>query len=359
MNRIDQLKSHLNLEQNQSFLIFNQYNITYLSSFNGHAATILLTKTTNYLITDYRYFEQAKTQATNFKVICRDRPKQGLNHLINQILRDESIKVAYFESEHINFSNYQNLSQELNNIDLIAKSRLVEELRFLKDSDEIDSLQKAAKIADLALENMLNHVKENVTERELANELDYQMAKLGSEELSFATILVFAERSALPHGIPGNKKLKNGDLILIDFGAVVNGYHSDMTRTYVFGKANSQQKQIHQLVFKAQKAAMDAIEHGVTGEFLYQQSERILQASPYAKFMGEGLGHGVGLELHEQPFMGKNCQLKIKQGCVITIEPGIYIPDWGGVRIEDDIAVTKDGIKILNTAPNQLLELLL
>ena len=357
MSRINQLTNKLNLEENQAFLIFNQYNITYLSSFNGHAATILITKNHNYLMTDYRYFEQAKEQAVNFKVICRDRTKQSLNHLINEILLKESVEIAYFESDHINVSNYKNLFEELNTIKLIAKSRLVEELRYLKDTQEIESIQKAAKIADLALEKMLEHVKENVTERELANELDYQMAKLGSEELSFATILVFAERSALPHGIPGHKKLKKGDLILIDFGAVINGYHSDMTRTYVFGKANSQQKEIHQLVFNAQKAAINTIQEGVTGEYLYQQSERILQASPYAKYMGEGLGHGVGLELHEQPFMGRGCQLHIQQGCVITIEPGIYIPDWGGVRIEDDIAVTKDGIMILNSAPNQLLEL--
>jgi Xaa-Pro aminopeptidase/Xaa-Pro dipeptidase len=357
MNRIDLLKNSLNLQENQSLLLFNQFNITYLSSFNGHAATLVLTQKTNYLITDYRYFEQAKDQTSNFEVICRDRPKQTLNHLINQLLVNNNIEMAFFEGDHINFSNFQNLSHQLKGIELVAKTRLVEELRYFKDTDEIESIKKAAKIADAALEKMLEHVKENVTERELANELDYQMAKLGSEELSFSTILVFAERSALPHGIPGNKKLKKGDLILIDFGAVVNGYHSDMTRTYVFGKANSQQKEIHQIVFNAQKAAIDAIEQGVTGEFLYQQSEKIIQASAYAKYMGEGLGHGVGLELHEQPFMGKGCQLIIKQGCVITIEPGIYIPNWGGVRIEDDIAVTQEGIKILNSAPNQLLEL--
>jgi Xaa-Pro aminopeptidase len=165
------------------------------------------------------------------------------------------------------------------------------------------------------------------------------------------------KRSALPHGIPGNTTINNGDLILFDFGAVVNGYRSDMTRTYVLGKPDSKQKEIFNIVSSAQQAAIDAIAEGVTGDFLAQQSHKILDASPYAEFKGEGLGHGVGLELHEYPLMGKGCNLKISRGCVITIEPGIYIPEWGGIRIEDDVVLTEAGLQIINTAPKEFLEL--
>ncbi len=356
-NALNKLKLNIKLSGNQAFIIFNPVNITYLSGFTGHAATLLITAESNFLITDYRYFEQAQSQAFEIDVICRDRANQNLGYLVNKLLVENAVNGLYFEADHISFSQWQGLLQEMSVDDVQPLSRAIEDLRYFKSEDEINHIQKAASIADQALENMLPLVKANVTERDLATELEYQMSLLGSEEMSFATILVFAERSALPHGIPGNRKLKNGDLILIDFGAVHQGYHSDMTRTYVYGKANEQQKEIHKLVSIAQQAAIDAIEVGVTGEFLFRQSEEVLLASPYAKYRGEGLGHGLGLDLHEFPFMGKGCDLKIEPGCVITIEPGIYIPGWGGVRIEDDITVSKDGIKILNKAPRELLEL--
>ena len=356
-NSLNQLKLNLKLSANEAFIVFNPINITYLSEFTGHAATLLLTADCNYLITDYRYFEQAKSQAIEFEVICRDRTDQSLGHLLNHLLTQNSIYCLHFEADHISYSQWQGLLHEISVTETNPLHRSIEDLRYFKSEAEINHIQKAASIADQALENILPLVKANVTERDLATELEYQMSLLGSQELSFATILVFAERSALPHGIPGNRKLKNGDLILIDFGAVHQGYRSDMTRTYVFGKANKQQKEIHKLVSKAQQNAIDAIEIGVTGDELYRHSEKVLLSSPYAKYMGEGLGHGLGLDLHEFPFMGKGCHLKIEQGSVITIEPGIYIPDWGGVRIEDDIAITNDGVKILNKAPRELLEL--
>ena len=183
------------------------------------------------------------------------------------------------------------------------------------------------------------------------------MAKLGSEEVSFATILLFGERSALPHGIPSDKPLKHGDIILIDFGAVVNGYRSDMTRTFVFGQASAEQKHIYQLVQSAQQAAIDEVSEGVLGSHLYQQSANILLNSEYKEYAGEGLGHGVGLVLHEQPFIGPDCHTAIEKGCVITIEPGIYVPGWGGVRIEDDVVLTDEGLKILTKSPKNLIEL--
>jgi len=179
--------------------------------------------------------------------------------------------------------------------------------------------------------------------------------------LSFATILLFGERSALPHGIPSNRSLKQGDLILIDFGAVVDGYRSDMTRTFVFGQADTKQKYIYQLVQNAQKAALDALSNtnkeDVLGEYLYQQSANVLHNSDYKDYAGEGLGHGVGLQLHEQPFLGPDCKIAIEKGCVITIEPGIYISGWGGIRIEDDVVLTENGLEILNKSPKELIEL--
>jgi Xaa-Pro aminopeptidase/Xaa-Pro dipeptidase len=359
--KINSLRQQVLSESQSAIIIFSDINIRYLSEFSGHAATILVTDKTNYLITDYRYFEQAKEQVGGFKVVCRDRANQTLPALIIELLNQENCQTLFFESEHVNVAQWQELTVQIEQSTKIKKTislvGTVEKLRMIKTADEIASIKQAAEIADQALANILPLVKVGITERELANELDYQMAKLGSEELSFTTILGFGERSALPHGIPSNRALKQGDIVLIDFGAVVNGYRSDMTRTFIFGKASAKQKKIYQLVQKAQQSAIDAISPGVTGEFLQQQAGNILRNSDYKDYTGEGLGHGVGLQLHEQPFLGPDCKKTIEQGCVITIEPGIYIPGWGGIRIEDDVVLTEHGLEILTKSPKELIEL--
>jgi Xaa-Pro aminopeptidase/Xaa-Pro dipeptidase len=362
---INTLRQQILTQKNSAIIIFSDINIRYLSAFSGHAATILITDKVNYLITDYRYFEQAKVQAGHeqkrFEVICRDRANQTLASLIIELLNHEGCQTLLFEADHISVGQWHELSEQIEQQSqikqMVSLSGTVETLRMIKSAKEIDHIKQAAEIADKALANILPLVKLGITERKLANELDYQMAKLGSEELSFATILLFGERSALPHGIPSDRSLKPGDLILIDFGAVVNGYRSDMTRTFVFGKANNKQKQIYQLVQHAQQAAIDSILEGVSGQYLYQQSANILLNSEYKEYAGEGLGHGVGLQLHEQPFLGPDCNITIKKGCVITIEPGIYIPDWGGIRIEDDVVLTTNGLEILNKSPKELIEI--
>lgn len=363
--KINKFRQQILAQANGAVLIFSDINIRYLSGFSGHAATILITENINYLLTDYRYFEQAKAQAGHeqgrFTVICRDRANQSLAALIIELLNQENCQNLFFESEHINVAQWQELSEQLAQHSQVTKTialcGTVEKLRMIKSADEIANIKQAAAIADQALANILPLVREGITERELATELDHQMAKLGSEELSFATILLFGERSALPHGIPSNRSLKQGDLILIDFGAVVNGYRSDMTRTFIFGKADTKQKHIYQLVLKAQQAAINELTEGVSGEYLYQQSANILVNSDYKDYVGEGLGHGVGLQLHEQPFLGPECKTTIEQGCVITIEPGIYIPSWGGIRIEDDVVLTERGLEIINKSPKDLIEL--
>jgi len=363
--KINKIRQQVLAKQHSAMVIFSDISIRYLSEFSGHAATLLITNKVNYLITDYRYFEQAKEQAgheeNRFKVICRDRANQTLTALLIELLNQENCQTLFFESEHINVAQWQDMTAQIELQTQITKTvsvvGQVEKLRMIKTETEIATIKSAAVISDQALANILPLVKEGITERELANELDYQMAKLGSEELSFATILLFGERSALPHGIPSSRTLKQGDLILIDFGAVVNGYRSDMTRTFIFGKADPKQKQIYQLVLNAQQAAIDKLVCGVSGEYLYQQSANILLSSEYKDFAGEGLGHGVGLQLHEQPFLGPDCKTSIEEGCVITIEPGIYIPGWGGIRIEDDVVLTKHGLEIITQAPKALQEL--
>ncbi len=357
MSRLTSISHRLNTEQTDALLVFNDHNITYLSGFSGHAATLMIFTDVAYLLTDYRYYEQAKAQAADFQVICRDRVKQSLGALIGELIKRHAIQSLAFEAEHISFAAWQQLLDCWNNINTQAASRWVEDLRYCKDDDEIAAIQQAAQIGDQALAQLLKTVKVGMTEHELAIELEYQMALLGSEEPAFSTIMLAGERSALPHGVPGDKALQHGDLLLIDFGAVVKGYRSDMTRTMVMGTADAKQKAIYTTVLSAQQAAMDYATAGISSHALHQQAKSILDQSPYGSYQGEGLGHGVGLDLHEQPFMGMGPDLTLQKNCVVTIEPGIYIPGWGGVRIEDDVVITDSGIKQLSQSPRELLEL--
>jgi len=317
MNRLKAITQRLKTEKVDALLLFDTHNITYLSGFTGHAATALVLANEAYLLTDYRYHEQAKSQCKDFQVICRDRIKQTLPALINQLMIQHSVKNLAFEADHISHNAWQGMQQEWPNIDCVPTSRWIEDLRYTKDVSEINSIQQAAKIADQALERLIQNIKPAVSERELALELEYQMATLGSERPSFDTIMLAAERSALPHGIPGEKKLQNGDLLLIDFGAVINGYHSDMTRTFVLGTAGPKQREIYQTVYDAQQAAMDALNNAKNQEIqaddLFQYSQQVLNQSAYARYQGEGLGHGLGMDVHELPFigMGKNNESKM------------------------------------------------
>ena len=357
MSRLQLINQRLKQQQIDALLIFDANNITYLSGFTGHAATALVLAEQAYLLTDYRYFEQAKAQCDDFAVICRDRVNQSLGALIEELMTRHAVKKLAFEADHISHSAWLGMQQQWSQIDCISASRWVEDLRYSKDDGEISCIQQAAHIADQALEQLLKIIKPGVTERELALELDRQMAVLGSERPSFDTIMLAAERSALPHGIAGDKKLKHGDLLLIDFGAVINGYHSDMTRTFVMGDADTKQKQIYQTVYDAQQAAMDALTEEIEADDLYQHAQQILNQSSYATYQGEGLGHGLGMDVHELPFIGMGKNLTILKNCVITLEPGIYIPGWGGVRIEDDVVLTDDGLRCLTQFPRELMEL--
>ncbi|VAW45791.1 Aminopeptidase YpdF (MP-, MA-, MS-, AP-, NP-specific) [hydrothermal vent metagenome] len=357
MTRLAQIINRLKTEQIDAMLIFDDHNITYLSGFTGHAATALVLPDQAYLLTDYRYFEQAKAQCEDFEVICRDRVNQTLAALIDELMTRHAVKSMAFEADHISHSAWLGMQQQWSKTNCISASRWVEDLRYTKDAGEIDCIQQAAHIADQALEQLLKVIKPGATERELALELERQMAVLGSERPSFDTIMLAAERSALPHGIPGDKKLQHGDLLLIDFGAVINGYHSDMTRTFVMGSADQKQREIYQTVYDAQQAAMDALTTELAADELNQHSQNVLNQSAYAAYQGEGLGHGLGMDVHELPFIGMGKNLTVKKNSVITLEPGIYIPGWGGVRIEDDVVLTDKGLKLITQFPRQLMEL--
>ncbi|OHU88070.1 MULTISPECIES: M24 family metallopeptidase [Pseudoalteromonas] len=348
LHRQHQIKQQLKLQQIDNLLVFGFENIRYLSGFSGNAAYLLITSTSNYLITDYRYYERAKSEAHHCEVICRDRDTQTLGECIKGLLPSG---LTGFDAAYITVPVWQEIHSQLQHVQITPIQGLIEAQRAIKDEWEINSIKKAAAIADIALADMLKLVSLGVTEKELATELDYKMKKLGSDGVSFDTILLFAKRSALPHGKPGDTKLNHQDLVLIDFGAVVNGYRSDMTRTFVFGEPTKQQQHMYDTVLCAQQAALANVKQGVSCHHLNHCSEEVLFAEGYQDYAGKGLGHGLGLFLHEVPFINSKTDYTLRAGNIITIEPGVYLPDLGGVRIEDDILVTESGFEYLTHAP--------
>ncbi|MCG7552045.1 Xaa-Pro peptidase family protein [Pseudoalteromonas sp. Of11M-6] len=348
--RQQRLVNKLQQHQSDAIIIYGYENIVYLTGFTGHAATLLMSSNGRHrLITDYRYFERASNEAVGVEVILRNRDKETLPDCIFRLL--DGPRQLAFEAHQISHADYVSLNISAKNTTLIAAPLWVESLRQVKDSDEINCIKRAAEIADSALAHTLPLLKVGITERDAAIELEYQMQKLGSEGLSFDTILLFGARSSLPHGNPGQTKLNLGDLVLIDFGAVISGYRSDMTRSYVLGEPTKQQQSIYDTVQHAQRAALALIKAGVNCIDLNNASHDVLSHSDFSQYAGEGLGHGVGLFLHEQPFIKPGVDHQLEAGNIITIEPGIYIPNYGGVRLEEDVLVTENGFECLTHAP--------
>lgn len=350
-SRQSKFNQTLNDGKLNSMLVFGPENINYLTGFTGNAAYLIASPKKYILITDYRYFERAQQECQHCDIVCRDRSSETLGACIQRHLPSGD---TGFDAAYITVNLWQEIATTLDRV-LRPITGLIEQLRTVKCEWEVTNIKKAAAIADLALADMLGHVRLGVTEKDLATELDYKMQKLGSDGVSFDTILLFGSRSALPHGKPGNTQLKEGDMILIDFGAVVNGYRSDMTRTYVYQSATAKQQHMYDTVIAAQNTSLELVKSGTNCIELNAASERVLFGAGYEEYAGKGLGHGLGLHLHETPFITPKTHFVLQAGNVITIEPGIYIPELGGVRIEDDILVTHEGFECLTHAPKQFI----
>ncbi len=349
--RLAKLRQRMGAEEKQALLVFSLDNLRYLANYSGEAAYGIVTLDQVFLITDYRFIEQAEEECFDCQIICRNRDRQSLGQAIREVLDAEHISKLLFEAAHVNLQMWSGITQELNGIACAAATGLVEELRKIKDEWEIEQIRKAAAIADQALHDSLPLLSTGVSERDFALELEYRMQRLGSAGLSFPSIVGFGPRSALPHCIPSAQTLSEGDLIVIDFGAVFNGYRSDMTRSFVAGKASTQQRKMYDTVQRAQQAALISLHAGQPASFTSAAASDILQASEFAAYTSTGLGHGVGLQLHEQPFISPVCQDVFQASYVVTIEPGIYIPGYGGVRIEDDVLILEDGYSFITHAP--------
>ncbi len=329
------------LKKTESVLLTSPHNMQYFTGFSGGEGAALIAGESRILFTDSRYTEQAQgeTQKNGFKVVQTNAYIATACEEIGAL----GLKEVLFEDGSLCVAEYRILEESLKNVQFIAGTKKLSELRMIKTEAELELLQKAEKIACSAFRHVLGFIKPGITENDLANELEYFMRKNGGEGASFNAIAISGKKTSLPHGKPSVKKIELGDFVTIDFGCLCGGYCSDMTRTVVVGKANAEQKKIYNIVKHAQQTGLEHICEGAVASKVDAVAREVIERAGYGKYFGHSLGHGVGLLVHELPNLSPKSDVVLKENMIVTCEPGIYIPGFGGVRIEDMVCVKKNG----------------
>jgi Xaa-Pro aminopeptidase len=335
--------------------ITNPENRFYLSGFTGSTGTLLLTRKRSCLLTDFRYTAQAGMECPEFRVVEVEDSYAGV---ISKILKEDNLFRLGIEGDHLTCNQFATLKRLCEGIEVKPLSDKVEKLRCSKDEAEVGLIEKAVSIADQALALTLPEIRPGVTENEIALHLEYTMRQLGASGSAFKIIAASGARSAHPHGAASAKKIEAGDLVTLDFGAVYQGYHSDITRTVAVNKASPKQEEIYKIVLEAQMNAASAIKAGVRACDVDHAARSIIEKNGYGECFGHSTGHGLGLCIHEIPRLSAKDNTVLEPGMVVTVEPGIYINNWGGVRIEDTVLVEECGCRILTGSPKEELRVL-
>lgn len=346
-----------NLNENEAALIVSPINRTYFTDFNSSNGYLMVTRDSSIFITDSRYIEAAKKQIKSVKKIST---QQNVKSQLINWAKEHKIERILIEAKRTTISEFNNYTKYYKEFELCSSNRLddlIEELRFVKDEQEKNKIIKAQRIAEKAFDHILHFIEVGKTEKEIALELEYFMLKNGAQSLSFETITVSGKNTSLPHGVPSDKKIENGDFITMDYGAVVDSYHSDMTRTVAVGEVGTRQSQVYETVLKAQKEAISVVKAGIKASECDFAARNIIDKAGFDECFGHGTGHGVGIEIHEKPGISPSSHEILKVGNVITVEPGVYIQGSMGVRIEDMLYVTQDGSENLTKAPKNLIVL--
>jgi Xaa-Pro aminopeptidase len=353
--RLARLRAAMAEAQLPAFLVTQIDNVGYLSGFSGSSAALVVTPDTALFFTDGRYATQAQRECPGFEVRQSDMT-QSLMDRVTAEVKGLGIPTVGIEGNSITVNQLEAMQKGLEGVELKPTSDVVETLRRIKDEGEIERIRAACGIVDRAFEYILGQLRPGISEREVAAELEYWMKKAGSEDEAFPTIVASGARSALPHGRASGKLLEKGDLITFDFGARVGGYHSDLTRTVVLGQATERQREVYEVVLDAQMAALAALRPGMTGKEADQVARDRIAAHGLGENFSHGLGHGLGRHVHDHPALSQRAEITLEPGMVVTVEPGVYLEGWGGVRIEDDVVLRDGGIEILTHAPKELIE---
>jgi Xaa-Pro aminopeptidase len=333
--RLDQLGG-------DAFLVTRLPNARYLSGFSGSNAQLILTPSHGVFLTDGRYSEQSTHEVPDMD---REIYLGEFTPVFAEVCSRLGARRVAFETAGLSYRTYRELSET--GVEMVPADDEVERLRWVKEPAELRLLEAAQSIADQVFDEFVPRLAADMAEKEAALELDTTMRRLGADGLAFETIMAFGESAAEPHHHPTDRPLRRGDVVKMDFGCVVGGYHSDMTRTIFFGEAQESLREVYEVVRRAQQAGVDAVRAGVTGGEADRASREVIEAAGFGDKFGHGLGHGVGLEIHEGPRLRREGEDVLPQGAVVTVEPGVYVEGLGGVRIEDMVEVTAEGCRVL------------
>lgn len=349
--RLTRLQEKMKQRSLEAVLITHPLNRQYISGFDGSNGVLLIGAEEALLFTDFRYKEQAARQAPRFQ-ICPW--KAHLGDALKPYLEAAGYRSLHFEEEQVTYSLYRSLKKALP-LELIPQQGLVEDLRVVKSSSEIAALRRGAAIMDQAFDFMLDKARPGMTEQALALELEFYLRRQGSTGTLFAYIVASGRRGSLPHGIASNKPLNSGELVTVDFTGTFDDYATDMTRTFALGEPGARAREIYEIVRQAQEKARERIRPGMSGSEADALARSLIEEAGYGEHFGHGLGHGVGLEVHERPVLSPRGEETLLPGMVVTIEPGIYLPGEGGVRIEDMVLLTAEGAESLTRCSRELI----
>lgn len=353
---INTLKAYLK-ENNSAALIMSEENICYFTSFHSSNGYLVVTGDKAIFLTDSRYIEAAGNKIKTCDEILETK---GIGKSLVPAIKALGIKTLMLESERVTVSKYNEICALFDGVDVVCDGDLdkkISDIRMVKNKNEIAKIVKAQRIAEKAFDHILGFITVGKTEKEIALELEYFMLKNGADGLSFETIAVSGKNSSLPHGVPSDKKIESGDFVTMDYGAITEFYHSDMTRTVAVGEVSGKQVEVYETVLEAQIKGLEAVKAGIKGKDVDAVSREIIRNKGFGDYFGHGLGHGVGVEIHELPSLNPNGDIILQEGHVVTVEPGIYLPGEFGVRIEDMAVVTKDGCENLTVCEKKLIVL--
>lgn len=353
MAKLQQLRQKLQENELDAIIITSPVNRRYISGFTGSAGAVVISLNDARFITDFRYTEQAEAEALDFKII--EHKETIESEINNQLKMMKALRVG-FEKEYTTYGQYETY-QKVFDATLIPISGLIEELRLIKTPEELEIMQKAAKIADDAYMHIQSFIKPGVKEVEVANELEFFMRREGATSSSFDTIVASGYRSAMPHGVASEKEIQSGELVTLDYGALYNGYCSDITRTLAVGEVSEELRTIYDIVLEANMRGVKDIKPGMTGKEADAIARDYIKEKGYGDHFGHSTGHGLGMEVHEGPRLSHRSFEKLEPGMVVTVEPGIYIPSVGGCRIEDDIVITEEGNQRLTFSTKEFIQL--
>lgn len=352
MSRLAALRAMLAAEGLDALVVFSPYNRSYLSGFTGSSGWLVISANRAALVTDGRYVEQAAQQARGFEVV-RHEPGEPFVAVAAEVGRAGAGRVG-FEAHAATFAEVEQLRAALGTIPVVPARPFVEDLRMVKDAAEIAAIRRAVALADRAFAHVEGMIRPGVREADVALELEFFLRRQGAEGMAFETIVASGPRSALPHGVASDRPIQAGEMVTLDFGCRVGGYCSDMTRTVAVGEPPAELRAIYDVVLRAQEAALAAVAPGKSGREVDRVARDVIAAAGYGERFPHGTGHGVGLFIHEGPRLSPKGETVLQPGMVVTVEPGVYLPGVGGVRIEDMALVTETGSLRLTEAPKQL-----